>query len=39
MTPLTAIFDELFNSQPMAHWHSVFAGLERHLEKSAGRRK
>jgi crotonobetainyl-CoA:carnitine CoA-transferase CaiB-like acyl-CoA transferase len=27
MTPLTAIFDELFNSQPMAHWHSVFAGL------------
>jgi crotonobetainyl-CoA:carnitine CoA-transferase CaiB-like acyl-CoA transferase len=28
MTPLTAIFDELFNSQPMAHWHSVFAGLK-----------
>jgi formyl-CoA transferase len=27
MTPLTAIFDELFGAQPMAHWHSVFAGL------------
>jgi len=27
MTPLTAIFDELFSAQPMAHWHSVFAGL------------
>jgi crotonobetainyl-CoA:carnitine CoA-transferase CaiB-like acyl-CoA transferase len=27
MTPLTAIFDEVFNAQPMAHWHSVFAGL------------
>ncbi|MGY8684746.1 CoA transferase [Bradyrhizobium sp. UFLA05-153] len=27
MTPLTAIFDELFGAHPMAHWHSVFAGL------------
>lgn len=27
MTPLAAIFDELFGAQPMAHWHSVFAGL------------
>jgi crotonobetainyl-CoA:carnitine CoA-transferase CaiB-like acyl-CoA transferase len=27
MTPLTAIFDELFGAQPMTHWHSVFAGL------------
>ena len=27
ITPLTAIFDELFGTQPMAHWHSVFAGL------------
>ncbi|MFQ3456682.1 CoA transferase [Bradyrhizobium sp. UFLA01-814] len=27
MTPLTAIFDELFGTHPMAHWHSVFAGL------------
>jgi crotonobetainyl-CoA:carnitine CoA-transferase CaiB-like acyl-CoA transferase len=27
MTPLTAIFDELFSSRPMSHWHSVFAGL------------
>jgi formyl-CoA transferase len=27
MTPLTAIFDELFSAQPMTHWHSVFAGL------------
>jgi formyl-CoA transferase len=27
MTPLTAIFDEVFKAQPMAHWHSVFAGL------------
>jgi formyl-CoA transferase len=27
MTPLMAIFDELFSAQPMAHWHSVFAGL------------
>ncbi|MCC8935570.1 CoA transferase [Bradyrhizobium sp. Arg68] len=27
MTPLTAIFDELFSSRPMSHWHSVFADL------------
>ena len=27
MAPLTAIFDELFATQQMAHWHSVFAGL------------
>jgi formyl-CoA transferase len=27
MTPLTAIFDELFGALPMTHWHSVFAGL------------
>ncbi|WP_439392803.1 CaiB/BaiF CoA transferase family protein [Bradyrhizobium sp. PMVTL-01] len=27
MTPLTAIFDELFSSRTMSHWHSVFAGL------------
>src|SRR5262244_2396887 len=23
MTPLAAIFDEIFSAQPMAHWHSV----------------
>src|SRR4029078_285920 len=23
MTPLTAIFDEVFNAKPMSHWHSV----------------
>jgi crotonobetainyl-CoA:carnitine CoA-transferase CaiB-like acyl-CoA transferase len=27
MTPLAAIFDEVFSAQPMAHWHSVLAGL------------
>ena len=27
MTQLTAIFDEIFGAQPMAHWHSVFAGV------------
>jgi crotonobetainyl-CoA:carnitine CoA-transferase CaiB-like acyl-CoA transferase len=27
MTPLAAIFDELFGAQPMAHWHSVLGGL------------
>jgi crotonobetainyl-CoA:carnitine CoA-transferase CaiB-like acyl-CoA transferase len=27
MTPLTAIFDEIFSARPMTHWHSVFAGL------------
>jgi formyl-CoA transferase len=28
MTPLAAIFDEVFGAQPMAHWHSVFGGLK-----------
>ncbi|MEH2560578.1 CaiB/BaiF CoA transferase family protein [Bradyrhizobium sp. AZCC 2289] len=27
MTPLTAIFDEIFSARPMMHWHSVFASL------------
>jgi formyl-CoA transferase len=27
MPQLTAIFDEVFGAQPMAHWHSVFAGV------------
>src|ERR1700749_2910695 len=27
MTPLAAIFDEVFTAQPMAHWHSVLGGL------------
>jgi crotonobetainyl-CoA:carnitine CoA-transferase CaiB-like acyl-CoA transferase len=27
MAPLTAIFDEVFGAEPMAHWHSVFAGV------------
>ncbi len=27
MTQLTAIFDEVFGAQAMAHWHSVFAGV------------
>src|SRR5215467_11167529 len=27
MPQLTAILDEVFGAQPMAHWHSVFAGL------------
>jgi formyl-CoA transferase len=27
MTPLAAIFDGVFSAQPMAHWHSVFGGL------------
>src|SRR3981081_4538193 len=28
MAPLTAIFDEVFGAEPMAHWHSVFAGAK-----------
>ena len=27
MPQLTAIFDEVFGAQAMAHWHSVFAGV------------
>jgi formyl-CoA transferase len=27
MPQLTAIFDEVFGTQPMAHWHSVFANV------------
>src|SRR6201991_490851 len=27
MAKLTEIFDEVFGAQPMAHWHSVFAGV------------
>lgn len=27
MAELTAIFDKVFGSQPMAHWHAVFAGV------------
>ncbi|MCV9961990.1 CoA transferase [Pararhizobium sp. BT-229] len=28
MPQLTAIFDEVFGAMTMAHWHSVFAGLD-----------
>ncbi len=28
MPQLTAIFDVIFGAQPMAHWHSVFTGLD-----------
>jgi formyl-CoA transferase len=27
MSQLTAIFDEVFGAQPMAHWYEVFSGL------------
>jgi formyl-CoA transferase len=27
MPQLTAIFDEIFSAQPMAHWYEIFAGL------------
>ncbi len=27
MPQLTAIFDEVFGAQPMAHWYEIFAGL------------
>ena len=27
MPQLTAILDEVFSAQPMAHWHEVFAGV------------
>jgi crotonobetainyl-CoA:carnitine CoA-transferase CaiB-like acyl-CoA transferase len=27
MPQLTAIFDEVFSAQPMAHWYEIFAGL------------
>ena len=27
MPQLAAIFDEVFEAQPMAHWHEIFAGL------------
>src|SRR5262249_20408824 len=27
MTPLAAIFDEIFSAQPMAHWHSILGGV------------
>jgi formyl-CoA transferase len=27
MPKLTEVFDEVFGAQPMAHWHSVFAGV------------
>jgi formyl-CoA transferase len=27
MPQLTAIFDEVFGAQPMAHWYQIFAGL------------
>ena len=39
MPQLTAILDEVFSSQPMAHWYEVFSGVHITFGVRAGPRK